>query len=110
MDLKILSKKRNELLKRTEMVVEMHEKTIPSKQQIREKLSAMVDTTPEKIAITKIDSKFGSSKAKIFATSYESAESLKKTEPKYITVRNFGEEKKEGAEEQKTEAPANFKK
>ncbi|MFA5126162.1 MAG: 30S ribosomal protein S24e [archaeon] len=110
MDLKIIEKKKNDLLKRTEMVAEMHEKTIPSKQQIREKLSAMLDISPEKMVITKVDSKFGSSKAKVYVTSYESAESLKKTEPDYIVVRNFGKEKKEGAEEQKNEAPANFKK
>ena len=57
MDLKILDKKKNELLKRTELTAEMHEKTIPSKQVIREKLSAMLNTPVETIVITQIKSK-----------------------------------------------------
>jgi small subunit ribosomal protein S24e len=109
MDLKIIEKKKNELLKRIEIVAEVQEKTIPSKKQLREKLAAMIDSNPEKIVITKVNSKFGSSKAKIYATSYENNELLKKTEPEYIVVRNFGKEKKEGAEEE-TGAPAKFKK
>ncbi|MFA6268932.1 MAG: 30S ribosomal protein S24e [archaeon] len=109
MELKVLSKKKNELLKRTESVFEMHEKTIPSKVQIREKLAAMLDTSAEKIAITKVVSKFGSSKAKVHARIYATVEELKKTEPKHIIVRNFGKEKKNEAEAD-ANAPASFKK
>ena len=109
MDLKVLSKKKNELLKRTELVFEMHEKTIPSKQQIREKIAALVNTTVEKIAITKIVSKFGSSKAKVYVRIYDTPEALKSTEPKYVVVRNFGKEKEEGTEAD-ANAPASFKK
>ena len=109
MDLKILDKKKNELLKRTEVVAEMHEKTIPSKQLIREKLSALLNTPVETIAITQVKSKFGSAKAKVYVRTYATAEDLKKTEPKYIVKRNFGEGKKTGAEEN-NDAPAAFKK
>jgi small subunit ribosomal protein S24e len=109
MEVKILEKKKNEVMKRTEITAEMHEKTIPSKQQVRDKLSALLNVKPETIAITKINSKFGSAKAEIFATAYETAEELKKREPVHIMERNFGKEKK--AEAEGPEAPpANFKK
>jgi small subunit ribosomal protein S24e len=109
MELKIINKKKNELLGRTEVTAEMHEKTIPTKQQIRDKMSALLNSKPEEIAITKVETKFGSPKAKIYARAYPSVEDLKKKEPKYVVERNFGKEKKENAAEN-TDAPANFKK
>ncbi len=109
MELKILEKKKNELLKRQEVIAEVSEKTIPSKKQLREKLAALLNTKEENMVITKVDSKFGSSKAKVHIRTYESAEELKKREEQHIRERNFGKEKKAG-EEQKNEAPANFKK
>ena len=109
MDLKITDKKKNELMKRTEVTAEMHEKTIPSKKDLREKLAAMMNTAPEKMVIFKVDSKFGSAKAKVYARVYETVEALKETEQKYMTVRNFGEEKKEVSEAE-ANAPASFKK
>jgi len=109
MDLKILDKKKNELLKRTEVTCDMHEKTIPSKQLIREKLSALMNTPVETIAITQVKSKFGSAKAKVYARVYSTVADLKKTEPKYIIKRNFGEEKKAEANAD-SDAPAAFKK
>ena len=109
MDLKVLSKKKNELLSRTELVVEMQEKTIPSKVDIRAKLSAMLNTPVETIAIQKVETKFGSSHALIYVRTYNDVAALKKTEAEYVITRNFGKEKK--AEENSENAPpANFKK
>jgi len=111
MDLKITGRKRNEILKRDEVIAEVKEKTIPSKKQIREKLSALLDAPQETIAIIKVESKFGSPAAKIFARAYDSLEELKKREVKYIRERNFGKEKKAESVEQAMQAPpANFKK
>ena len=109
MDLKIISKKKNELLKRTELTAEMQEKTIPSKQMVRDKLSALLNVPAETIAIQKIKTNFGSSFAKVYARTYVDAQALKDTEVDYIKVRNFGKEKKEG-EEAQADAPASFKK
>ena len=109
MEIKITEKKKNELLERTEITAEMQEKTIPAKQQIRDKMGALLNSKPEEIAITKVETKFGSPKAKIYARVYPSAEELKKKEPTHIIERNFGKEKKEGASEN-NDAPANFKK
>lgn len=107
--MKITTKKRNEVLKRQEIVAEVHEKTIPDKKQIRDKLAALLNVKEDTIAITKVKSKFGSAAAKIYARVYGTAEDLKKSEVKYIMERNFGKEKK--AEVAGPQAPpANFKK
>jgi ribosomal protein S24E len=111
MEVKILEKKKNELAKRTEVTAEvLGEKLIPSRAQIREKLAAQLGVKSDAIAVEKIGSKFGSSNVKIKANVYASVEELKKTEPKHITKRNVAEEKKEGAAEENTDAPASFKK
>ena len=110
MDLKVTTKRKNELLNRTEVIAEMHEKTIPAKTEIREKLAAILNTTADSIAITKVESKFGSAKAKVYARVYSSNAELKKSEPKYVSVRNFGKEKKEGEAAADNNAPASFKK
>jgi len=110
MELKIIETKQNNLLNRKEVKAEVNEKTIPSKQQVREKMSAMLNTKPEEIAVVKTESKFGSPKAVVFARVYASNEALKKTEPKYIRERNFGKEKKVEAASGEAAPPANFKK
>lgn len=109
MDLKVLSKKKNELLNRTEVVAEVQEKTIPSKADIRAKLSALLNTPVETIAIQKVESKFGSPYAKIYIRTYADEATLKKTESKYVVTRNFGKEKK-ADEATENAPPANFRK
>ncbi len=108
MDLKILSKKKNELLNRTEAVAEIEEKTIPSKVDIRAKLSAVLNTPVETIAIQKVETKFGSPHALIHFRTYASEADLRKTEAEFVITRNFGKEKK--AESSENAPPANFKK
>jgi len=110
MEVKIIQKTKNELLHRNEVVAEVHEKTIPSKQQIRDKLSALLNVKAETIAITKMESKFGSSKTKIMARAYDTPEELKKREVEYVRVRNYGKEKKEEVANGPEAPPANFKK
>jgi ribosomal protein S24E len=109
MDLKVLSKKKNELLNRTELVAEMNEKTVPSKTEIRTKLSAVLNTPIETIAIQKVETKFGSPYAKIYARTYADEATLRKMEATYVITRNFGKEKKAEANPENA-PPANFKK
>lgn len=111
MEVKIKEKKRNELLKRNEVIAEVEEKTIPSKQQIREKIAALTNSKPEAMVIQQIKSNFGSPKAQIIARIYDTEEEMKKSERKYVRERNFGKEKKADAAASGPEAPpANFKK
>lgn len=109
MEVKIKSKKKNELLKRVDVIAEVEEKTTPPKTQLREKLSALLNTPKENIVIQKVETKFGSSHATIYATAYDDANTLKKIESKYVITRNFGKEKKEDANSN-SDAPASFKK
>jgi len=110
MELKIIEDKRNELLKRREITAEVHEKTIPSRQVIRQKISAMIDVPIEKIVVQKMDTQFGSSKAVIYAKAYDDENMLKITERKFVRERNFGKEKKAAAAEGEMAPPAKFKK
>ncbi|MEI7961095.1 MAG: hypothetical protein WCI04_02050 [archaeon] len=110
MDLKITEKKKNEVLSRQEIIAEMHEKIIPAKTLIREKLAALLNVKDEQIAIWQVKSKFGSSRAKVYARVYNSSEDLKKSEVKYIRERNFGKEKKAEIASGPEAPPANFKK
>ncbi len=109
MDLKIISKKKNELLNRTEVVAEVQEKTIPSKTDLRAKLSAVLNTPVETIAIQKVATQFGSSHALIHVRTYSDEAALRKTESKYVITRNFGKEKK-ADENSENAPPANFRK
>ena len=110
MDLKITEKKKNEVLNRQEIIAEMHEKIIPAKTLIREKLSALLNVKNEQIAIWQVKSKFGSPAAKVYARVYATPEDLKKSEVKYIRERNFGKEKAEQSTMGPEAPPANFKK
>ena len=109
MDLKIISKKKNELLNRTELVAEIEEKTIPSKTDLRAKLSAVLNVPVETIAIQKVATQFGSPHALIQVRTYANEADLRKTEAKYVITRNFGKEKK-ADENGENAPPANFKK
>ncbi len=110
MDLKVIDKKKNEIMKRTEVTAEVEEELIPSRQQVKDKLAAMLSVKADAIAINKIESKFGSSKVIVLANVYETVEELKKKEPKHIIKRNIVEVKKENAAEENNDAPASFKK
>jgi len=110
MEVKIISKSKNVLLHRNEVVAEVNEKTIPSKTQLRDKLSALLNAPIETIIIEKVESKFGSPQAKIYARQYDTVEHLKSIESEYVKTRNFGKEKKAGEAEGAEAPPANFKK
>jgi ribosomal protein S24E len=104
MELNITKNNRNALMKRNEIEAVCEEKQIPSKKEIREKLAAQLNGNAESIVISKVETKFGSNKAKILARKYDSVEELKATEEKHIRERNFGKEAKK--EEKTTKGPA----
>ena len=103
MDLKVIQNNKNELFKRQEIVAEVEENVTPSKDAVREKISAMLNAPKEKIVIGKIDTEFGSNKVKIIARIYDDEAQLKKVELEHIKKRNFKEVKVEKKNEEKTE-------
>ncbi|MEK6959454.1 MAG: 30S ribosomal protein S24e [archaeon] len=108
MELKIMDKKRNDVLKRTEITATMQEKTILSRDLIKEKVCAMLDAKPANVVVTKIETKFGTTKAIVHIRQYDTPEQLRIVENPHMVKRNFKEEKKEAVVA--SDAPASFKK
>ncbi len=88
MQLTIIKNDKNELLNRYDIIAEIEEKKIPSKEEIRKHLSAKINTPEEKIVIIKIASEFGKIKNIIHARAYDTEKDLQKNEKKYIIKRN----------------------
>ena len=105
MKLKITENTRNEPLRRSNIVAIDEEKIIPSRQELRESLSAQLNVPKEQIVVRKIDTSFGTTTKTIYAMAYDDEEMMKKTEEKYIITRNFGKAKEgEATEETKAES------
>ena len=99
MEIKILDKKENVLLNRTEIEAEIEHsgKPTPSRADIREKLAAMLSADKNLIIIQNLKQDFGS-KTKFTAMLYKSKDDLEKAEQKYLIKRN--EKVPKGAETQ----------
>ncbi len=110
MEVKIVDKKYNPLLKRKEVVFEVkHEKVkgTPPRFEIRAKLAEMLKMKLEHVYVRKVETKTGTMLALGEANAYDTVEQAVLTEPKYVIQRNTSKEKVEEAEEQKKpEKPA----
>ncbi len=97
MNIKILSQKRNHLLKRREITFEsVHEKGgTPSRFEVREQLAAILNANIDCVYIKKIETKTGSTVTVGEANVYDSVEQAKYAEPDYIISRNEPKEKTE---------------
>ena len=83
MSVKIIQKKENPLLSRTEISAEIYfEKATPSNNDVKKQLAAELKVEENRIAIKNIYTAFGFSSAKVKAYTYDSEDSLKKIEPK----------------------------
>ncbi|MDD3083850.1 MAG: hypothetical protein PHP82_02395 [Candidatus ainarchaeum sp.] len=105
MKLTIIKNDKNDLLSRSEVIAEIDEKKIPSREEIRKNLSAKLNTKEEKIIIMKISSKFGQTKNIVQARIYDNEKDLEKNERKYMIKRNTPKkiEKKENNNEESKE-------
>jgi len=96
MKVKILSQKRNPLLKRMEITFAIeHEgrRGTPLRLQAREELAAALKTRIEQVYIKKLETKTGALSSTGEANVYDSMEQAKLVEPEYIIARNTPEEK-----------------
>lgn len=83
MELKIIDKKEQPLLSRTEIVAEaVFDAATPSKQDIKSKIASLVKSNENLVVVRHIYTEFGAKKAKILAYSYINDAELKKIEPK----------------------------
>jgi len=97
---KILSQRRNEILKREEVTFMVdHEKNgTPSYPQLREQLSAVLKADVDRVYVKKLETKTGSMVAIGEVNVYDSDEQAKRIEYEYIILRNTqrGKEKEGG--------------
>ncbi len=90
MKIEIISKQRNDLLKRSEVKFRIdHEKSgTPSRLEVRQKLAALLDVDYKKVYIKNYITGMGSMIAVGEANVYDSADLAKIIEPKHIILRN----------------------
>jgi ribosomal protein S24E len=101
MKLKIVSKEKNPLLKRTEVAFSIeHDQTggTPSRAEVRSQIASQLTTKLELVYIKNLETKTGTMVAVGEANAYDSAEQAKLVEPKHILARNAVPEKPEEPE------------
>ena len=103
MDLKIVQKKDNPLLSRTEIEAEINffKEPTPKKEDIKKKLASMEKANENVVIIKHIYSSFATGKADVLAYIYKSEDELKKIEPE----KKEKKEAKPAGEDAPTETP-----
>lgn len=105
MELKIIQEKQSPLFARKEIILEVKNSVIPSKQEVEKLISEKFSISHETFVIKKIESKFGTQVFKIYVNIYESKKEKDFTETK--TKKQKETEKK--AEEEKLKAETETK-
>lgn len=82
MNSNILSEKENALFRRKEVLLEVENNSTPNVSDAEKFVSEKFSTTPEKVKVKKIHSKFGSNKFDVLAFVYDSEEDKNRIEPK----------------------------
>jgi ribosomal protein S24E len=114
MNLKIVSKEQNPLMKRRELTFSIeHAQTggTPSRVEVRKQLASLLKTKVDLIYVKHLETKTGSMDAIGEANAYETVEQAKLVEPEHLITRNAIPEEKpeesaaapEEAEEETTE-------
>jgi small subunit ribosomal protein S24e len=96
MDIKIISDKKNPLLKRREVQFQVeHTQTgsTPPRLEVRKAVASALKTDIDLVAIKKFETKTGTHVAIGIANVYDSVEQVKLIEPEYIIKRNVPAEK-----------------
>jgi small subunit ribosomal protein S24e len=100
MEIKVLEDKNNPLLQRREVHFSVNQNLgTPSRQEIKDKLAAYLNSKPELVIIERMKPEFGKRETLGYAKIYESMDRLKNVESEHIIQRNEKKpEKKEGEE------------
>jgi len=89
MDIRIIKDKKNLLLNRRELdFIVRYEGSTPSRNDVKNKLAAMLNAPLALLVIQKIKTEFGMQEAKGYAKLYEDAARLKEVELAYVQKRN----------------------
>jgi small subunit ribosomal protein S24e len=98
MDIRILKDKKNELLNRRELDFAVkYEGPTPSRNDVRNKLAAMLNASADLLVIQRIKTEYGMQEGKGYAKLYENEERMKAVELEHVLKRNQGEAKEEEA-------------
>ena len=105
MEIEIVSKEENQLLDRTEVTFKaVHAKEgTPQREAVREKLSALLKATKERVIVDSMGSEFGRTETIGYAKVYKTKEAAMKYEREHVLVRN---KLKEKVKVEKKAAPA----
>jgi len=104
MEVKIVSKKDNPLLKRAEVVFQVeHDQTgsTPPRLEVRKSLASVMKKDTDLVFIKKMATKTGTRTAVGVAHVYDSVEQSKRIEPEYIVKRHAPPVKQEEKKEEK---------
>ena len=106
MEIEIVEKRENELLKRVEVTFKAShvDEGTPQRDAVREKLSALLKAPKERVIVDAMTSEFGRMATVGYAKVYETKDAAMKYEREHILVRNKLKEKKVAAK--KAVAPA----
>ncbi|AIY89959.1 30S ribosomal protein S24e [Geoglobus acetivorans] len=94
MELVIEKQRNNPLLKRKEVYFRVKyedTKVTPSRKEVREKLSGLLNANLDSLIVRWMKPEFGKMEAEGYALIYESPDDMKAIEEDYILKRNFGE-------------------
>ncbi len=96
MEILIERQKDNPLLKRKEIYFRIRyedTKVTPSRKDVREKLSGLLNAELERLVVRWIKPEFGRMEAEGYALVYDTEEDMRAVEEDYVLERNFGERK-----------------
>lgn len=90
MEIEIIDRKENNLVKRTELRIRvLHPgKATPKREEVRRKVAAIIGVKEELVVLRKIISSFGKATSYGIIHVYNSKEDVFKWEPKYVLKRN----------------------
>lgn len=101
MDIKVLEEKKNPLLQRREVKFSVsHNLGTPSRDEIKAKIAAYLNSKPELVIIERMRSQFGKRETHGYAKIYETVERMKSVETEHIVQRNAKKEPKKAEGEE----------
>ncbi len=97
-EVKVVERRRNELLKRVEYLLEVaNQSGTPSRSELRKLLSTVLDAKEDNLVLVKVLTPAGRNWTRVVARLYDSRTQLMKVEPKYLLIREgFLERPKKG--------------
>lgn len=109
MEIKVIEAKKNPLLKRQGIKFRIkHDAGTPKRNDVKDKLAAMLNTKPELVIIERMRSEFGKRETLGYAKIYKSKKHLKRIERPHIVERNISKVE-EAVKEEGEKAPEEVK-